>query len=314
MLQISAVIPTYNNAAFIKDAVLSILHQTVPAAEIIIVDDGSTDNTQQIIQQLDGNIHYIRQQNRGPSAARNVGIKAAKGEWIAFLDADDQWTKDKLEKQIQALHNSPELKLIAGDMSEINIDNQVLEASVLNKHHFLDKFSALNGQPIPDAFIELLRKNFIPTGTVLIKKDILLEAGLFNDSIRYGEDLELWAKVASQHPITCLPEVLMLRRQHGSNSTQSAEPMLTDLIKVMESVKSYTDKQHVQSYNPDQHIADALNNLGYWYFNNHQFSKAQNIFHRSLKILPTRRALLYLIIGLLPNRLVIKLRTIKQLL
>jgi len=314
MLNISAVIPTYNNAAFIKDAVLSIQHQTPPVTEIIIVDDGSTDNTQQIIQQLEGNIHYIRQQNRGPSAARNAGIKAAKGEWIAFLDADDQWTKDKLEKQIRALQNSPELKLIAGDMSEIDVDNQVLDASVLNKHHFLEKFSALNGKPVPHAFIELLRKNFIPTGTVLIKKDILLEAGLFNDNIRYGEDLELWAKVASRHPITCLPDVLMLRRQHGSNSTQSAEPMLIDLIKVMESVKNYTGKQHIQSYNPDQYIADALNNLGYWYFNNHQFSKAHTIFRRSLTTLPTRRALLYLIIGLLPNKLVVRLRTIKQLL
>jgi len=314
MLNISAIIPTYNNAAFIKDAVLSIQHQTVPVTEIIIVDDGSTDNTQQIIQQLDGNIHYIRQQNRGPSAARNTGIKAAKGEWIAFLDADDQWTTGKLEKQIQALQHSPELKLIAGDMSEIDIDNQVLEASVLNKHHFLDKFKALDGKPIPDAFIGLLRKNFIPTGTVLIKKDILLETGLFNDNIRYGEDLELWAKVASQHPITCLPDILMLRRQHSSNSTQSAEPMLTDLIKVMESVKSYTSKQHIQSYNPDQYITEALNNLGYWYFNNYQLSKAQYIFRRSLKTLPTKRALLYLLICLLPNRLVTKLRTIKQLL
>lgn len=312
MLQISAIIPTYNNAAFIKDAVLSIQHQTVPVAEIIIIDDGSSDNTQQIIQQLSGNIHYIRQQNQGPSAARNTGIKAAKSEWVAFLDADDQWTTNKLEKQIQALHNSPELKLIAGDMSEIDINNQVLDASVLNKHHFLDKFKELNGKPIPHAFIELLRKNFIPTGTVLIEKDTLLEAGLFNDNIRYGEDLELWVKVASRHPITCLPNILMLRRQHGSNSTQSAELMLTDLIKVMESVKSYIGKQHIQNYNPDQCIADALNNLGYWYFNNHQFSKAQNIFRRSLKILPTRKALLYLIIGFLPNRLVIKLRTIKQ--
>ena len=312
MLNISAIIPTYNNAAFIKDAVLSIQNQTVPPAEIIIVDDGSTDNTQYIVQQLDGNIQYIRQQNRGPSAARNAGIKAAKGDWIAFLDADDQWTTDKLEKQIKALQHSPELKLLAGDMSEIDIDNQILEASVLNKHHFLEKFKALDGKPLPDAFIELLRKNFIPTGTVLIKKDILLEAGLFNDNIRYGEDLELWAKVASQHPVTCLPDVLMLRRQHGSNSTQSAEPLLIDLIKVMESLKSYTSKQHIQSYNPDQCITEALNNLGYWYFNNRQFSQAQTIFRRSLKARPTIKALLYLIICLLPNRLVARLRSLKQ--
>lgn len=311
MLTISAIIPTYNNAAFIKDAVLSIQQQSVSVTEIIIVDDGSTDNTEQVIQSLEGHIHYLRQQNQGPSAARNTGIKVAKGDWIAFLDADDQWTIDKLEKQIQTLHKYPELKLIAGDMSEIDIENQVLVTSVLNKHHFLEKFEALNGKPIPNAFIELLRKNFIPTGTVLIKKDALLEAGLFNDHIRYGEDLELWAKIASKHPITCLPNVLMLRRQHGSNSTQSEEPLLTDLIKVMESIKSYTSKG-IQSYKPDQYIAEALNNLGYWYFNSHQFSKAKTIFHRSLKTLPTRKALFYLLLCLLPNRLVARLRTLKQ--
>ena len=314
MLNISAIIPTYNNAAFIKDAVLSIQQQSVPVTEIIIVDDGSTDNTAQVIQSLKGNIHYIRQQNQGPSAARNTGIKAAKGDLIAFLDADDQWTTDKLQKQLKALQNSPELKLIAGDMSEIDLSNQVLVASVLNKHHFLEKFVTLNGKPIANAFSELLRKNFIPTGTVLIKKDALLEAGLFNENIRYGEDLELWAKIASKHPITCLPDILMLRRQHSSNSTQSTEPMLIDLVKVMESLKSYTCKQHIQSYNPDQYIADALNNLGYWYFNNHQLLPAQTLFRRSLKTRPTRKALLYLIICFLPNRLAARLRSIKQML
>lgn len=314
MLEISAIIPTYNNAAFIKDAVLSIQSQTYPVAEIIIVDDGSTDDTQHIIEHLDGDIHYIRQQNKGPSAARNTGIKAAKSEWIAFLDADDQWTHDKLQKQIHALQSSPELMLIAGDMSEIDIDNRILESSVLKKNNFLEKFIALSGKPIPDAFIELLRKNFIPTGTVLIKKDILLEAGLFNESIRFGEDLELWAKVASQHPITCLPDVLMLRRQHCSNNTQSTEPMLIDLIKVMESVKHYTSGRHIQGYFPNRYIANACNDLGYWYFNINQYSEARPPLLHSVKILPTKRALFYLIISLLPNRLINRLRKIKQLL
>ncbi|HBA66860.1 MAG TPA: hypothetical protein DCZ48_11915, partial [Methylococcaceae bacterium] len=102
-MNISVVIPAYNSAEFIADAVNSILKQTRPITEIIIVDDGSTDNTQQIVEALPGPITYIKQPNQGPSAARNTGIKTANSEWIAFLDADDQWTTDKIDKQLKLL-------------------------------------------------------------------------------------------------------------------------------------------------------------------------------------------------------------------
>ena len=312
-MKVSAIIPAYNSAKFIKDAIFSIQKQTLPVEEIIVVDDGSTDFTQQVVHSIKGNIHYIKQVNQGPSAARNTGIKAANCDWIAFLDADDQWTTRKLEKQIQAYKNTPDLNLIAGDMSEIDINDNILEKSVLNKHHLLEYFADLNGRPIPNAFVKLLKKNFIPTGTVLVNKNALVEAGLFNENIRFGEDLELWAKIASQNSITCLPNVLMIRRQHSNNSTKYTEAMLKDLIKVMESLKDFSRQKNISNYHSNQSLAEAYNNLGYWYFDNGQLRKARQVFFSGLKQKFTKRGGIYWSISFLPNMLVARLRKLKHL-
>jgi len=210
-MKISVVIPAYNSAAFIADAVRSILNQSQPVDEIVIVDDGSTDDTQTVVESLLGPIVYIKQPNQGPSTAGNTGIDAAKNDWIAFLDADDQWTPQKIERQLNVLQNYPELVLVAGDMAEIDNSNRIITESVLNKHNLLSKFQALENRPIPNALAELVTKNFIPTGTALVKKSVLIEAGCFNPNIRFGEDLECWAKIAAKHPIACMSEILMLR-------------------------------------------------------------------------------------------------------
>jgi len=110
---ISAIIPTYNSSVFLPMAVASIRAQSVAVAAIIIVDDGSTDDTREVIHGLDAKVVYIRQLNGGPAAARNRGIAAAESELIAFLDADDTWTESKLERQLATLARHPELALVA---------------------------------------------------------------------------------------------------------------------------------------------------------------------------------------------------------
>jgi Glycosyltransferases involved in cell wall biogenesis len=312
-MKISAVIPAYNSAKFISAAVDSIHAQTTPIDEIIIIDDGSTDNTEQIVATLPGNIIYHKQVNQGPSAARNKGIEIASGDWIAFLDADDQWTAEKISRQLQTLATNPSLHLIAGDMAEIDNQDQTIVPSVLAKHDLLDSFMALNGQPIPNALSNLIKKNFIPTGTVLVKRTTLIEAGLFNVGIRFGEDLELWAKIAAFHPITCLPEVLMLRRQHGANATQASEAMLIDLPRVMESLRKQTSAQlQQQGINPNAMVAGSYWNLGYWYFAAGDLPNAQKAFHQSLRQHWSLRSALYFAASLLPNSIIETIRTTKQ--
>jgi hypothetical protein len=310
---ISAVIPAYNSAAFIADAVGSIRAQTRQVDEIIVVDDGSTDDTATTVQRLGDGIQYLHQANAGPSAARNRGIEAARGDLIAFLDADDQWTRTKIEQQLAVMEQNPAIALVAGDMAEIDSQDNITVPSVLNKHSLLVCFKDLGNEPIPNALALLLKTNFIPTGTVLARCAALEEAGGFTTDIRYGEDLELWAKLAAQHAIACLPEVLMLRRQHGENVTQATEPLLRDLIKVMSSLRAWDAKQlRQQSVDPNRLVAEAWGNLGYWQFSSGRLPDARQAFHSSLKEKATLRALLYSALCIIPERLVYSLRHFKQ--
>lgn len=316
-MKISAVVPTYNNAEYIADAINSILTQTHPVDEIIIIDDGSTDNTEAIIDAITKKtahkITYIKQENQGPSSARNRGVEAANGDWLAFLDADDIWTPDKIALQVEALEREPLLKLIAADMCEIDQQGKPLVESVLAKHQLLEKFQALSGKPVPNALNALLTKNFIPTGTVLANRAIVIAAGGFNTHIRFGEDLELWAKIAADHPITCLPTVMMHRRQHDNNATQSTARMLEGLVDVMRSLKCWgAEKLARQNVNPDQLLANALCDLAYWHFSQCNYKQARKIFTSSLKEHVGKRAFAYATICLLPEVLIKQLQILKQ--
>ncbi|PCJ37924.1 MAG: hypothetical protein COA75_01515 [Cellvibrionales bacterium] len=314
-MKISAVIPTYNNAAFITEAIDSILAQSHPVDEIIVVDDGSSDHSEALIKaiaQKTDKLTYIKQQNQGPSSSRNRGIEAASGDWIAFLDADDRWPEDKIALQLVALEREPSLQLIAGDMAETDEQGNVLIESMLAKHQLLSQFQTLKGRPLNNALTALVNKNFIPTGTVLVKRSVLIEAGGFNPDIRFGEDLELWAKIACHHPITCLPQRLMYRRQHGANATQNTGPMLEDLVKVMTSIGHYGAEQlQRQGVKPTTLLASALTDLGYWHFSQGNYRQARNVFASSLKVQISKRAFLYAATCLLPNALIRKLKTLK---
>jgi glycosyltransferase involved in cell wall biosynthesis len=282
--------------------------------EIIVVDDGSTDNTATIVQNLGDGIRYNYQTNAGPSAARNRGIQAAQGDLIAFLDADDQWTRRKIEQQLAVMEQNPAIALVAGDMAEIDSQDKTIVPSVLDKHGLLSDFKDLRGAPIQDALALLLDTNFIPTGTVLAKRAPLEEAGGFDIGIRYGEDLGLWATISARHPIACLPEILMLRRQHGRNVTRDTTPLLRDLIKVMESLRASSMEQlRTQGIDPDRLVANAWGNLGYWQFSSGRLSDARRAFRNSLKEKVTLRAMLYSTLCTMPDRLVYSLRHIKQI-
>ncbi|MEZ0148364.1 MAG: glycosyltransferase family 2 protein [Candidatus Reddybacter sp.] len=315
-MKISAVVPTYNNAKYIEDAINSILAQTHPVDEIIIIDDGSSDDTEALIDTIakkTNGIIYIKQHNQGPSSARNRGIAAAGGDWLAFLDADDLWTPEKIALQIEALKKEPQLKLIAADMNEIDQQGTPILESVLAKHQLLDKFQGLGGKAVPNALAALLTKNFIPTGTVLIERASLEAAGGFNTNIRFGEDLELWAKIAADHPISCLPQVMMCRRQHGNNATQNTVLMLEGLVEVMRSLKHWgAEKLLRQNVNPDHLLANAQCDLAYWHFNQSNYKQARKIFTSSLRGHPSIRSLFYSAVCLFPDVLIKQLKSLKQ--
>jgi glycosyltransferase involved in cell wall biosynthesis len=209
---ISVIVVTYNRAHFLKDALDSIQRQTFRDYEIILVDDGSTDNTKEIVKKYEG-IRYIYQAHGGISKARNTAIKAAKGKWIATLDSDDLWKEGKLQKQVDYLRAHPECRIV----------------------YTIYK----NFTDIPEDELNEQQKDLLQTvinwdlPTALIDARLFDEIGLFDENLEYSEDMDWnlrlkFYKVDKSH---CIEEVLYLRRVHGSNITHSQKKFCsTDML------------------------------------------------------------------------------------
>ena len=202
---ISVIIPTYNRAYCLSRAIDSVLAQSHPVEKICVIDDGSTDGTQQLLQSNYPQIHYIRQENKGVSAARNEGIRKIKSQWIAFLDSDDEWLPQKIEKQLFELTRQPMYKLIHCD--EVWIRNGV-RVNAMNKH----KKSG------GDIFESCLPLCVISPSASIIQRELLLEVGLFNESLPACEDYDLWLRICSSHPVLYVYEKLLCK--YGGHEDQ----------------------------------------------------------------------------------------------
>jgi len=207
MPKVSVIIPTYNRAEFLRSAIASALSQIFTDLEIIISDDKSTDNTREVVETFkDERIKYVRNEgNKGPSATRNTAILASKGEYIAFLDDDDEWLPDKLQKQIEVL-----------DKSRPNI------CGVYSNRLFIDKLSGkiLSDNPGTERLkgnllYQLIIKSPIHTSTAVIKKRCLDEIGLFDETISYMEDYDLWIRLSMYWDFEYIPIPLIKAYVHG---------------------------------------------------------------------------------------------------
>jgi hypothetical protein len=311
--RVSVVIPAYNAARFLPEAIDSVRRQTCPVDEIIVVDDGSTDDTKQVIGALGAGITYLRQANAGVSAARNRGIGIASGEIIAFLDADDCWLPQKVEHQTRVFAENPRAGLVAADRAEIDAEGNLILDSLFRKQGLHDLFAGLNGRPIPDALSHLVRINFIPTSSAMVRKAALEKVGGFDTTIRYGEDLELWARIAAEYDVICLAQVLIRYRQHGNNATQATEKLLLDMVQVMKSIRSWgAPALSREGVNADKVVAQSLWDLGYWYFTSTAPRRAYASFLDSFRESPSLRTLIYAGISLIPSRTLVNARQIKH--
>jgi glycosyltransferase involved in cell wall biosynthesis len=195
--KISVVIPAYNAGKYIARTIDSVLAQTLPACEIIVVDDGSTDNTAEILANYESKVTCIRQDNAGASVARNTGITAATGEWIAFLDADDEWLPQKLQSQTDNLKGNSDLV-----WTTANYINCVCTSN--RQAPLLDPKNArqlLSGREYSESYFHALLNSLDGwTGTMLIKRDVLCEAGLFRPGQLRANDYDMWWRIAYRHP------------------------------------------------------------------------------------------------------------------
>ncbi len=196
-ITITAVIPAFNGAAHIRRAIDSVLAQTRPADEIIVVDDGSTDSTAELVRAYGDQVRLIEQSNGGASAARNTGILAATGDWIAFLDADDEWLPNRLAVQTEILRHHPDLVWVSGNAISCSCaeNRQAPDVKPDTVRRFLGDKVFLNDYLA--GYTKGIRGN---TDTKLIRRDVLVEAGFFDPSLKKAEDIELWWKIAYRHP------------------------------------------------------------------------------------------------------------------
>ena len=220
MSEVAVIIPTYNRARLLPRAVRSVLRQTFQDFEIVIVDDASPAGSPLGIEDLkDPRIRVLRhQQNRGVAAARNTGIVHSCSRYVAFLDDDDEWHAHKLQTQIDRLRNRPH--------------------NVAGLYAGFSKIDELSGKQlsrwIPDQRGDLLQRicleNVIGTpSTVLLRRDCLEAIGLFDESIRYGEEYDLWIRICHKYEMEAIPETLVNYYRHSTNASKNYAIMISGI-------------------------------------------------------------------------------------
>ena len=221
-LPVAVVIPVYNSERFIEEAIASALAQTAPPAEIIVVDDGSSDRSAAIAGALGVAVH--RQANGGPGAARNTAIRSTGQPWIAFLDADDVWEPAKLEAQWTAVRACPDVGAVFTDFVEFDAEGPLGGTFLSSKAHYRAMKRVAVAPEVLHCDAESLRRqflqgNFIAPSTMLVRRDLLLQIGLFDTALSHMEDRDCWLRLLAVSTMAVVERSLARIRIHDSNLT-----------------------------------------------------------------------------------------------
>jgi len=289
--RVSVVIPTYNSSGRLGEAIESVLAQTYKDLEIVVIDDGSTDDTESVARSFGNRVWYFKQANQGAGAARNAGIKSSRGEYIAFLDADDLWCAEKLDQQIPLLEQDPQLGLVYSDWSVVS-DDGVIEDS------YLQKVPSASGY----VFDELVQRGFILTSGVVVRRACLDDVGDFDNSLSIAQDYDLWLRICYRWKVAVVEKPLVTKRSwHGSlssNLEKTAIERITLFEKALDNFKNmpYRSRRIVR-----RQLARNYWDVGYYYFDQFLFQQAREPFLASLRQnWMNGRALGYLAASFLP--------------
>lgn len=211
---VSVIIPTFNRERYLKEAIASVLNQTLLPFEVIVLDDGSTDDTAAIVKQFPS-VRYYCQTNRGAAAARNQGVELAQGNFLTFLDSDDLWAKDKLAWQLATFEANPDLDAVFGHVQQFH-------SPELNE-------TARQKIKIP---VEVMPGYHV--GIMMIRREAFLRVGFFDTELRVGEFIAWYARATDMGLKTVmLPEVVMHRRLHDTNLGISQRDARTDFARIL---------------------------------------------------------------------------------
>lgn len=214
---VSVIVPFFNGAAWLEEALISVFMQTYQAAEVIVVDDGSREDIGALLKRHKHRILYVKQPNRGPGSARNHGIELSHGDYVAFLDSDDVWLPNKLETQVQAMQQTNAVWSHTG--YETFRDQATTRAPIETVEV---------GTTVGMIYPRMLMTNRIATPCVMIEGNLLRSDPRlrFEESMRYGQDQALWARLALLHPIVGVDEALTRVRIRGGNASRRARAQI----------------------------------------------------------------------------------------
>lgn len=298
MTTVSVVIPAYNASRWISETLGSVLAQDYPALDVIVVDDGSTDDTAAIVAQF-GQVRYIRKSNGGEGSARNVGIRVAYGEYVAFVDSDDLWLPEKLRLQVELL--------IHTGLMWVYSDGYAFDSGTGNT---LYSFSKMTCQHSGDILQQLLLEDFIPCPTPLIRRCVFDEVGYFDESksLFMRADWDMWLRIAARYPVGLVNRPLVRYRVH-SGSGSNTEPPLVAFKSRLDVIERAVTREPVRLAPLRNHAISRLClSTGRLLAGQGNITEARSMFVEAIRHTPGKfEAYLYFCITLLGGEMVARL-------
>lgn len=303
---VSVVVPTYNSASFIIDTLSSVVNNGFQDVEIIVVDDGSSDQTVEIVKNHPSDIKLITQQNSGRGASRNKGVGQAKGKYIAFLDHDDLLTQGSIAARVEFLDSNQDIGWVFTDAIEFDHSGDL--------GLFLDQFPWLD--LAHDHFSQLLKGCFPLTSTIMIRSDLIRQVGGFNAAIDYGDDLELFLRLFLVSTVGMIRKPLTRRRIHPTQGVSSTFDRWDSRVKIYSNFKPLVGIMNEQQVKVLKlALKFSYFKLGECYWEQNDFSTACRMFFNSLGFSPhSVKAIMYATICLAPGNFIVTLRKIKNIL
>lgn len=246
---VTVIIPVFNGDKYIASTIESVLSQTYENLEIIVIDDGSTDKTCDIVKRYEGKVTYIHQMNRGAAAARNNGLKHAKGRYIQFLDADDYLEEDKIEKQVSFLQENEKFDICYCDC--IRFYGELKEEEKYRRH--------VTGE-VDDLIYEIINFDQIfpfPIHSLLVKKSVFEQMGVFDESIKSDEDREFWLRAAlKQYQFGYTNFFGAYYRKHGASATDNKAKLIPGQLEFLGIARDMLHKEGVYNEKYDRLLGD----------------------------------------------------------
>jgi glycosyltransferase involved in cell wall biosynthesis len=302
MPRVSIVIPVYNTAAYLKAALDSVLRQTYSDWEVIVVDDGSTDNTRSLVAScmpaFSGKLRYIYQSNRGLPAARNTALQNSSGVLVALLDADDVWLDHRLERGVGVMDGNPEVGLVHAKVARINTSGEVIEEPVTPAPKYL------SGKIARHIYA---RRAHILCPTVMFRKECLDLVGMFDETMCSTEDRDLWFRIAERYSVAYVNEILAHYRVSPASMSSNLERMMTWQL-------FFIEKHRKRGPCGKAAALQAFSNLhrerGDLLFKNHKLRQAMSWYFKAVRCNPLSIPNLYMLFRAMGEPLLAKLRRV----